>query len=186
MTMIGGNSQQWTFGHIFHHQCPNQEIDPDTLQSPLLLRYRPDQPWRPHFRFQHIYAWFLYCLVFLRKRMQAFEHIVNPQDVRAMTAASCFLVRRPIHSPHCRFSVGRVQFGGIALPAPTKRFHLYTSIGWLLNMTFVCFYPCYGACVITWRALFARYQHSGPSLFQCSAGGRSCPSGSSVSSHAPA
>lgn len=126
MSWIGGNSQQWTFGHILHHAAPNQDIDPDTLQSPLFLRYREDQPFHWHMRFQHIYAWFLYTVVFLRKRMQSFEHIFNPQD-----------------------------FGGIWLPPPTKLFHAYTTFAWFSsNVVIMTAIPIYHMGFWNWIGPF--------------------------------
>lgn len=104
ITLMGGCSQQWTFGHLFHHQAPNQEFDPDTIQAPGILRYRDDEPVFWFMNYQHIYAWFLYCSVFLKKRAQAFTHMFHP-----------------------------TKFEGMTLPPPSVQYHVYFCLMFVMN-----------------------------------------------------
>ncbi len=64
LDMIGGSSFVWYWKHnIVHHTYTNVSgVDVDVCLEPL-LRLAPDQPWRPYYRFQHLYIWTLYALM---------------------------------------------------------------------------------------------------------------------------
>ena len=64
LQMIGGTDKIWKIQHNkLHHKYTNvHEHDPDV--SPIkLLRFSPDAPYKKIYRFQFIYAWFLYGLM---------------------------------------------------------------------------------------------------------------------------
>jgi fatty acid desaturase/predicted heme/steroid binding protein len=67
MDIMGGSSLVWRHQHnIGHHPYANREggfynedYDPDSTSAFPILRTHPNQAWKPHLRFQHIYVWFL-------------------------------------------------------------------------------------------------------------------------------
>ena len=64
LQMLGGTDKIWQIQHNkLHHKYTNvHEHDPDV--SPIkLLRFSPDAPYKKIYRFQFIYAWFLYGLM---------------------------------------------------------------------------------------------------------------------------
>jgi linoleoyl-CoA desaturase len=64
LQMIGGTDKIWKIQHNkLHHKYTNvHDHDPDV--SPIkLLRFSPDAPYNKIYRFQFIYAWFLYGLM---------------------------------------------------------------------------------------------------------------------------
>ena len=64
LQLLGGTYKNWKIQHNqLHHKYPNTiHHDPDV--SPIkLLRFSPDSDYRKIYRFQFIYAWFLYGLM---------------------------------------------------------------------------------------------------------------------------
>ena len=61
---LGASSWMWRFQHnLTHHRHTNvQTLDDDIEQMPF-LRLSDHQETRWYFRYQHIYAWFLYCFL---------------------------------------------------------------------------------------------------------------------------
>ncbi len=66
LNFMGATSFNWKIQHnVLHHTFTNiYEVDED-ISPRGTLRMSPDSPWKPFHRFQHIYAWFLYCLMTL-------------------------------------------------------------------------------------------------------------------------
>ncbi|MDV7395642.1 fatty acid desaturase, partial [Arthrospira platensis SPKY1] len=62
--LVGISSYMWSLKHnMSHHSFTNvPESDPDISQN-RLLRLNPEYPWLPFYRYQHIYAIFLYSLL---------------------------------------------------------------------------------------------------------------------------
>ena len=63
--LFGGSSADWDSEHSNHHDNTNTEYDADLGHEPI-FRMHPNQAWRPHYRYQHIYGPLLYSLVSLR------------------------------------------------------------------------------------------------------------------------
>lgn len=65
-TLVGVDAYLWRFRHTkSHHIMPNVNgSDIDIDENPF-FRLSPNQPFRRHFRFQHLYAPFVYPLVLL-------------------------------------------------------------------------------------------------------------------------
>lgn len=59
--LLGASSWLWARKHNgLHHASPNVVgVDVDIDQMPF-ARLAPDQPWRPWYRYQHLYLWLLY------------------------------------------------------------------------------------------------------------------------------
>jgi linoleoyl-CoA desaturase len=66
MPLIGGNRTTWKIQHnVNHHTYTNiYRLDEDIDDKPF-LRLSPHGEWKPYHRFQHIYAWGLYCFAVL-------------------------------------------------------------------------------------------------------------------------
>lgn len=64
LNLLGGYSLNWKIQHnVLHHTYTNIEgLDEDIDAGPV-LRMSPDRPLRPFHRFQHLYAWFVYCIM---------------------------------------------------------------------------------------------------------------------------
>lgn len=65
-SLMGVDAYLWRFRHVVsHHVFPNVNgSDIDIDRNPF-LRLSPNQPWRPRFRHQHLYAPLVYCFVAL-------------------------------------------------------------------------------------------------------------------------
>lgn len=66
LDLIGGSNMFWRHKHnILHHTYTNiNELD-DDIQIGGIMRFSPEQPWRPWHRFQHLYAFPAYSLMTL-------------------------------------------------------------------------------------------------------------------------
>ena len=66
LDLVGGSSLLWRSKHnLLHHTYTNcHEVD-DDLEVPAILRFSPGQPWRPCHRYQHWYAFPVYCFMTL-------------------------------------------------------------------------------------------------------------------------
>ena len=64
LDVIGGSSLFWVQDHNrSHHDAPNVDPFDGDIQYGSLARVSPAQPWRPWFRFQHLYMWLLYAFI---------------------------------------------------------------------------------------------------------------------------
>ena len=109
---LGSSSWLWRIQHNgLHHGSTNVVgFDADIELAPL-ARFAPTQPWRPHYRFQHIYIWPLYGFMALTNLLYS--------DVRA-------LVRRRIGDQ----PLNREVTGGVvAQIAAGKLAHLGLAVG---------------------------------------------------------
>jgi len=68
MDIIGGNTTVWKLQHnVLHHTYTNIDGFDEDIDGPPILRFSPNQAWKPIHRFQHILAWFVYPLMTLVK-----------------------------------------------------------------------------------------------------------------------
>ncbi|MEM1413694.1 MAG: acyl-CoA desaturase [Myxococcota bacterium] len=64
LDLIGGSQALWKYKHnILHHTFTNLEELDDDLDTNGLLRLHPEQEWKPHHRFQILYALPAYSLI---------------------------------------------------------------------------------------------------------------------------
>jgi len=64
VNIVGGYDVTWRIQHnILHHTYTNIEGLDEDIDAGILLRFSPHSKKYKHHRFQHIYAWFLYCLL---------------------------------------------------------------------------------------------------------------------------
>jgi linoleoyl-CoA desaturase len=112
-TLLGVNAYLWRLRHVkSHHLFPNVNgCDIDIDENPF-VRLSPNQPWRPYFRFQHLYAPLAYVgtalhtilyqdLVYLFKR-----RLANLRDIR-----------HPARE-YALFVLSKVLYFGIAVGIP--------------------------------------------------------------------
>lgn len=63
LNMIGGDADRWLAGHVRrHHSAPNVAGRDDDIDLAPFGRLAPTQPWRPWYRYQHLYLWPLYSV----------------------------------------------------------------------------------------------------------------------------
>ncbi|MBI3512415.1 MAG: acyl-CoA desaturase [Bacteroidetes bacterium] len=68
MYMIGGNVFNWKMQHnILHHTFTNINGFDEDIRSRVVIRMSHEEPLKKIHRFQHIYAFFFYCLMTLTK-----------------------------------------------------------------------------------------------------------------------
>jgi len=64
LNILGGYSLNWKIQHnVLHHTYTNIEGLDEDINSGFILRMSPEKPLRKFHRFQHLYAWGLYCLM---------------------------------------------------------------------------------------------------------------------------
>ena len=64
--LIGGNPLNWKIQHnVLHHSYTNIDGLDEDIDPGGVLRFSPHKKWRPAFKYQHIYSWFLYGLMTL-------------------------------------------------------------------------------------------------------------------------
>ena len=69
LDLLGVSSLFWVEDHNRkHHSAPNVDPFDGDIDYGLLARVAPSKPWRPWYRFQHLYIWFMYA--FLIERWQ--------------------------------------------------------------------------------------------------------------------
>jgi len=82
LQMLGGTYKNWQIQHNkLHHKFTNIiNHDPD-VKPIKLLRFSPDSPYKKIYRFQFIYAWFLYGLMtFSFSTIKEFKQLVEWKD----------------------------------------------------------------------------------------------------------
>ncbi|HVK18728.1 MAG TPA: acyl-CoA desaturase [Fimbriiglobus sp.] len=112
-TLVGVNGYLWRMRHTqSHHIFPNVNgCDIDIDENPF-LRLSPNQPWRPHFRFQHLYAPLAYVFVAL--------HTILYQDFAYLfkrRLANMTDIRHPWHQ-YLLFAVSKALYFGLTLALP--------------------------------------------------------------------
>ncbi len=67
LNLIGGHAATWEIQHnIKHHGYTNIDGYDEDIDAGKLLRFSPNEPFYRIHRFQHIYAWLLYCFMTLK------------------------------------------------------------------------------------------------------------------------
>lgn len=66
LEIIGGYSVTWRIQHnVLHHTYTNIAGLDEDIDTMKIIRLSPRQPWRPGYRYQHLYAWFFYMIMTL-------------------------------------------------------------------------------------------------------------------------
>ncbi len=81
--LLGGFPANWRYQHnTLHHGFTNIEGHDEDIAPPGVLRFSPHRPLKKMHRYQHIYAWFFYCLMTISwivakdfKRLKKYEEM---------------------------------------------------------------------------------------------------------------
>ena len=66
LNLVGANAFNWKMQHnVLHHTYTNVHEEDEDIVSRGVLRMTPHSEWKSIYKFQHIYAWFLYGLMTL-------------------------------------------------------------------------------------------------------------------------
>jgi linoleoyl-CoA desaturase len=91
MYMIGGNIFNWKVQHnILHHTYTNIEGFDEDIEPKGSLRLSEQTPYKRVHRFQHIYAFFLYCFMSLSRMINDFRQLIryNKSGITSKQGAS--------------------------------------------------------------------------------------------------
>ena len=64
LNVIGGHAMCWKIQHnVLHHSFTNVHGVDEDLEGGHIMRFTPNEPWKPRHKGQHWYAWFLYSFM---------------------------------------------------------------------------------------------------------------------------
>jgi linoleoyl-CoA desaturase len=92
LNVLGGNSFMWNMKHnLIHHMYTNVDGVDDDLDVQPWMRMSSTQPRRKLHRFQHLYFWFLYALlyiawIFFMDYQKYFKGKIGGMPIKKMTA----------------------------------------------------------------------------------------------------
>lgn len=92
LNVLGGNSFMWNMKHnLIHHMYTNVDGVDDDLDVQPWMRMSSTQPRRKLHRFQHLYFWFLYALlyiawIFFMDYQKYFKGKIGDMPIKKMTA----------------------------------------------------------------------------------------------------
>lgn len=128
-SLLGVSRYFWYHKHnVLHHRYPNVQGWDDDLETRGSLRLSPSQPWSVRYRFQHIYAPFIYALttlewVFVKDFVQYFTARMNRyQSIPPMSRLD-----------HMEFWASKAAYGLIVIVLPLSVMPLgYFLLGFVL------------------------------------------------------
>jgi len=90
-----GISRTWwrTKHNMLHHSFTNVDEIDDDLHFGRLVRLTPYQPWHPWHRYQHLYAWLLYPLLYLAMLVNGDLAFISRGEIGASKVATATLRR---------------------------------------------------------------------------------------------
>lgn len=63
LNVVGGNAINWRIQHnVKHHTYTNVDDHDEDIAPKAMLRLSPNSELKPAHKYQHVYAWFVYCL----------------------------------------------------------------------------------------------------------------------------
>jgi linoleoyl-CoA desaturase len=124
MYLIGGNTFNWKVQHnIMHHTYTNIEGFDEDIEPKASLRLSEQTPLKKIHRFQHIYAFFLYCFMTLARMVGEFKQLIkyNKAGITKMQGST---PRREMF----RLALGKVMYIIVTLGLPL----LFSPFSWWL------------------------------------------------------
>ena len=107
LNLIGGHAMTWKVQHnVLHHTYTNIHEADEDISPRGVLRLAPASPWKPAHRFQHWYAWVLYCLLtlvwvfvkdFTRLRKYQREGLLHSQHTTALREWVILIVTKLVY-----------------------------------------------------------------------------------------
>jgi linoleoyl-CoA desaturase len=92
LNVMGGSSFMWNAKHnVVHHTYTNIDGHDDDIDIRPFMRMTPDQPKHLLHRYQHLYFWFLYCMlyiswIFVMDYQKYFAKKIGDMPYKPMTA----------------------------------------------------------------------------------------------------
>jgi linoleoyl-CoA desaturase len=107
LNVIGGHALTWKIQHnVLHHTFTNIHEADEDISPRGVLRLAPGSPWKPAHRYQHFYAWGLYCLLtlvwvfvkdFSRLRKYQAEGLLRTQHTTATREWTVLLLTKAVY-----------------------------------------------------------------------------------------
>lgn len=97
LNILGGNSFMWNMKHnIIHHAYTNIDGVDDDIDIQPWMRMSIDQKKHPMHKYQHLYFWFLYSMlyilwVFVLDYQKYFKRRIGPMPLKKMTMTDHFV-----------------------------------------------------------------------------------------------
>ncbi len=124
MYSIGGNMFNWKIQHNFlHHTYTNIEGFDEDIEPKGLLRLSRSTPLKKIHRFQHIYAFFLYCLMTISRMFKEFSQLAK-YNKAGITAQQKSTPKKEMR----RLILSKATYLGIILGLPL----LFSPFSWWL------------------------------------------------------
>jgi linoleoyl-CoA desaturase len=141
--VLGASSWLWRQKHnVMHHTNTNvMGLDTDIEQMPF-ARLAPEQPWKPWYRFQHVYIWALYGFLVVQ-----WVFVSDFSSLRSGRIGSQPIGRRPSRRELVALYAGKAIHVSWALVLPMV-FHRW----WIVLLTyFVCSWLLGFALAVTFQ-----------------------------------
>jgi len=114
MYLIGGNIFNWKVQHnILHHTFTNIEGHDEDIEPKAIFRLSKHSPLKKIHRFQHLYAFFFYCLMTLIRMINEFKQLKKYNNT-GITTSQGLSPRREI----IKLVLGKVGYVAMALALP--------------------------------------------------------------------
>lgn len=124
MYFIGGNTFNWRVQHnLMHHTYTNIDGFDEDIEPKGSLRLSPHSPLKKIHRFQHIYAFFLYCLMTLSRAINEFGQLIR-YNKAGITKQQGSTPKKEM----TRLVIAKVAYFGVILALPL----IFSSYSWWL------------------------------------------------------
>lgn len=115
VNVVGGYDVTWRIQHnILHHTYTNIEGLDEDIETGGLLRFSPNSKKYPLHRFQHIYGWFLYCLLTLQWVTYKDYRLIIVYDKKGLLKKEKITLRKAM----IELTIYKVIYFGYALVLP--------------------------------------------------------------------
>ncbi|MFM2387928.1 MAG: hypothetical protein RL660_2685 [Bacteroidota bacterium] len=127
LDLLGGSSYMWNMKHnIIHHTYTNVEGVDDDIETQPWMRMSPTQKKMKMHKYQHVYFWFFYCLLYFAWIFQAdfkkyFTQKIGSVELQKMKTKD-----------HISFWAGKVLFASIFMVIPIAMLGLKV---WLIGFS---------------------------------------------------
>jgi linoleoyl-CoA desaturase len=123
MYLIGGNTFNWKVQHnVLHHTYTNIEGFDEDIEPKGSLRLSKQTPLKKIHRFQHIYAFFLYCFLTLSRTVSELGRLIS-YNKRGLTAQLGSTPKKEV----VKLIVSKVLYFVIILGLPL----IFSSLSWI-------------------------------------------------------
>ncbi|MCS6773911.1 MAG: acyl-CoA desaturase [Anaerolineae bacterium] len=131
--LIGVSSFVWRHKHnVWHHTYTNIAGLDEDLETNGLFRLSPREPWRPHFRWQHLYSPFVYALTGFSFLLRDFRVFLTGRSDQYHIYPKMSLQERLI------FLTGKAVFFTVSLALPMLLLPWWLALaGWLVMVIVV-------------------------------------------------